>query len=80
MAGGRKPGDSMGERSDEIAERGGRQRSIDPAVSFRQFGVVILRAEHDLEGPGAAHETHEVLGGTPAGDLAERRLRLTENR
>jgi hypothetical protein len=35
-AGGRKARDPMSERSDEIAERGGRQRSIDLAVSFSE--------------------------------------------
>lgn len=34
MAGGRKPGDPMSERSDEVTERVGGQRSIDPAVPF----------------------------------------------
>ena len=80
MAGGRKRGDPMGERLDEIAERVGGQRSVDPAVPFSQFRVVVLRAQHDLERSGAAHEAREVLGSAPAGEQTERRLELTEDR
>jgi hypothetical protein len=47
-----------------------------PALSLSP----ILRAEHDLERPRAAHEAREVLGGAPAGEQTERRLYLTENR
>ena len=66
-AGGRKSGDPMRERPDEVVERVGGQRAIDPAVPLGQFRVVVLRAQHDLERPGAAHETGEVLGAAAAG-------------
>jgi hypothetical protein len=56
VAGGRKPADPMSERSDKVIERTGGQRSIDPAVPFSQLRVVILRAQHHLERPRAAHE------------------------
>ncbi len=61
-------------------ERVGGQRAIDPAVPFRELRVVVVRAQHDLERPRAAHEAHEVLDAAPAGDQAERRLELTEDR
>ena len=80
MAGGRKPGDPMGERADEIAERAGGQRSVDPAVAFSQLRVVILRAQQDFERPRAAQEARQVLDTAHARDQAERLLRLTENR
>src|SRR5262245_46202999 len=80
MAGGWKLGDPMSERSDKVIERAGGQRSIDPAVPFSQVSVVVLRAQHHFERPGAAHETREVLGGARAGDHTKRRLELTENR
>ena len=80
LAGGRERGDPMGERSHEAAERLRGQRSVDPAVPLGQLRVVVLRAQHDLERPGAAHEAHEVLDAAPAGDQTERRLRLTEDR
>jgi hypothetical protein len=79
MSGGREPGDPVSERSDEVVERVGRQRAIDPAVALGQLRVVVLRAQHDLERPGAAHEAREVLGGAPAGELAERRFELAED-
>jgi len=80
MAGGRKPGNPMSERSDKIAERVGGQRSIDPAVPLGQLRVVILSAQHDLERPRATHEAREVLGGARAGEKTEGRLELTEDR
>src|SRR6185295_7453222 len=78
-AGGWKPGDPLGERSDEVSELVGGQRSIDPAVPFSQICVIVLRAQHDLERPGAAHEAREVLSASSAGNHTERRLELTEN-
>ena len=80
MACGREPGDPLRERRDEIAELGGGQRPVDPAVPLGQLGVVVLRAQHDLQRPAATHEPHEMLGGAPAGEQAERRLELTEDR
>ena len=62
----------MGERSDEIVEGARGQRSVDPAVPFGQLRIVILRAQHDLERPGAAHEPREVLDGAAAGNQTER--------
>jgi hypothetical protein len=53
LSGGRKPGEPMGERSDELPERAGRQGSIDPAVSLRQ-----LRS-----GPGSKAPTDWSLDG-----------------
>ena len=70
----------MGERSDEIAQLVGGQRPIDPAVPFSQLGVVILGAQHYLERPPTAHEPREVLRGAAAGEHAERRLELPEDR
>src|SRR5258706_14414790 len=70
----------MRERPDEIAEDGGGQRAIDPAVSLSQVGVVVIRAQHDLERPGAAHEAGDVLRAARAGDNAKRQLELTEDR
>src|SRR5262245_2445988 len=70
----------MSKRSDEIAERAGGQRSIDPTVPLSQLRVVILSAQHDLERPGAAHEAHEVLDAAPAGDGTEGLLQLAEDR
>jgi hypothetical protein len=74
----------MRERADEAAQLGGRERAIDPPVAFRQFGVVVLRAEHDLERPpedrrlarGEAHvaRQHELAAGAAdaALDLRDR--------
>src|SRR5205085_549125 len=45
-----------------------------------ELRVEILRAQHDLERPGAAHEADEMLDAASAGDQTERRLRLTEDR
>jgi hypothetical protein len=70
----------MSERPDEIAECVGGQRPIDPAVPFSQVCVVILRAQHDLKGPGAARQAHEVLNAAPTRDRSKPRLRLSENR
>src|SRR5262245_33909419 len=80
LTGGRKPRDPMREGSHEVAERGGREGSIDPSVSFGQIGVVILCAEHHLERAGPAHEAHEVLRAAGARDHAECRLELPEDR
>src|ERR1700719_4592274 len=44
QAGGRKLGDPMRERSDEVAKRVDGQRAFDPAVPFGYLRVVILRA------------------------------------
>ena len=41
VTGGRKAGDPVSERSDEVTECSGRQRSIDPPVSFSQLRLVI---------------------------------------
>ena len=80
LAGGREPGNPKGERSDEIAQLVGGQRSIDPAVPFSQLGVVVLGAQHHLERPPATHEPCEVLRGAAAGEHAECRLELPEDR
>src|SRR5262249_22546821 len=80
LAGDRKPGDPRRERSDEIVERRGGQGSIDPAVTFGQLRVVILRAQHHLERAGPADEAREVLDPARAGELTQCRLRLAENR
>src|SRR6202521_392169 len=50
------------------------------AISFSQLRVVVVRAQHDLERPVAAHEAREVLNAARAGVHAEPRFRLTENR
>ena len=80
VTGGGETGDSLGERADEATELVGRQGSIDPAVALRQISVVVVRAEHDLERPRAAHQAREVLRRTPARDQAERGLELAEDR
>src|SRR5262249_53515327 len=79
MAGGRKPGDPMSKRADEMIERVGGPRSVDPAVPFSQVGVVILCAQHDFECARTAHETDQMLGAACARDHTERRLELTKN-
>src|SRR6267142_4264767 len=79
MAGGRKPGDPISQRADEMIERVGGQRSIDPAVPFSQVGVIILRAQHDFKCASTAHETDEMLGAACARDHTKRRLELTKN-
>src|SRR5262249_11504872 len=73
-------GDPMSERSDEIAELFRGQRAIDPAVPLGQLRVVVLRAQHDFERPGAAHETCEVLDAACAWVHTRPCLRLPENR
>jgi hypothetical protein len=78
MAGSRKPGDPMCERSDGIVKRAGGQHSIELAVLFSQLRVVILPAQHDLKLPRPAHETCQVLDAARLVDRAERVLRLTE--
>ena len=78
--GGRKFGDPMSERPDEIAELFCWQSAIDPAVPLSQLRAVVLRAQHDFERPGAAHETCEVLYATGAGAHTRSRLWVTENR
>src|SRR5262245_48427823 len=70
----------MSERPYKIVERIGRQRSIDPAVSFGKLRIVVPRAQHDLERAGAAHETRQVLDAARAGGHTRRRLWLAENR
>src|SRR5882724_2252847 len=70
----------MSERSDEIAELVGGQRSTNPAKPLSQVRVIVLRAQHDLERPAAAHQAREVLGASSSGNHTERRLELTENR
>jgi hypothetical protein len=67
MAGTRKLGNPMSQRSDEITERVRGQRPIDPAVPFSQLRAVIFRAQYDLGRPGAAHEAREVLDAARAG-------------
>src|SRR5262245_17654153 len=57
----RECGDPMGKRADEIAERLGGHRAIDPAVAFGQIRVVVLRAQDHLERPATPHEAREVL-------------------
>src|SRR4051794_7847825 len=58
--GGREAGDPLRERADEVTQLVGVQRAVDPAVAFGQLRVVVLAAEHDLEGAPAAHEPREV--------------------
>src|SRR4051794_26657089 len=71
----------MSERVDELAQLGGGQRSVDPAVALCQLGVVVVRAEHDLERAAATQEAGEVLGAAAAaGNKTERRLELREDR
>jgi hypothetical protein len=50
------------------------------AVPLGEVCVVILGAQQDFERAGAAHDPREVLGGAAAGNLAERRLELREDR
>ena len=68
VAGRREACDSVSERSDELIERRGGQRPVDPPVAFGQFRVVVLCAQHDLQGPPATHKAREMLGGAPAGE------------
>ena len=70
----------MSERPDELPKRVGGQRAIDPAVALGQVGVVVLGAQHHLERSGTTHQAREMLGGAAAGELAEGRLELTEDR
>src|SRR6185503_15065027 len=56
-----KPGNSKSERSDEIVKFFGRQRTIDPAVTFSQIRVIVLCAQHDFERATAAHQPREML-------------------
>src|SRR5262249_26014119 len=79
-AGGRKSGDPMRERSDELAKLRGRQRSIDPPVSLGQLRIVVVGAEDRFERPRATQETRQVLDAARAGDQAEAFFRLTEDR
>jgi hypothetical protein len=67
-AGGRKFGDPMSERCHEIVECVGGQRSIDPAILFSQFRIVVLRAQHDFQRPRTAHEAHKMLSALRTGD------------
>jgi len=70
VAGGWEPGDPMSDRADERAELAGGQRAIDPAVAFSQRRVVVVRAQHDLKCPGAAHQARQVLDAAGAVDHA----------
>ena len=70
----------MSQRFDEIAKRAGGQRPIERPIPLSQIRVVVLRAQHDLERTGTAHEAGEMLGGAAARYQAKRRLRLTEKR
>jgi hypothetical protein len=68
MTSSRKGGDPMGECSDELIERVGRQRPVDPAIALGEVGVVVVRGQHDLERPAATHSSCEVLDcPTPPG-------------
>jgi hypothetical protein len=80
LAGGWEPRDPISEGFDEVIERGGGQRSIDPAVPLSQIRVVILRTQHDLQRHCTTHEAREMLGGPSAGKYTGGRLWLTENR
>ena len=75
LAGGRKPGDPIRERSDEIGERPGGQRSIETALAFGQFRIAIVGAQHDLECSGARHEASGMLDSSSPRDHTEARLR-----
>ena len=80
MPGSREFGDPMSERPYEIANLVAGQRSIDPAVTFSQIGVVVLRAQHDFERSRAAHQSGEMLCASGARNHSERGLKLTEDR
>jgi len=43
-----RAGDPVGERSDEIVEAASRHGAVYPAVSFGEFGVVVIGAQQDL--------------------------------
>src|SRR4051812_14794275 len=79
-AGGRNLSNLVRQRTDEIAELVGRQCPIDPAIAFSQLSAVVLCAQHDLERPGSAQETCEVLGTACSRNHAEEWLELTKNR
>src|SRR5262245_27842024 len=80
MPGGREGPDPVCKRSDELSERVRGQGPVDPAVPFGEARVEVFCTQHDFESAGAAHEPHQVLSGTTAGELAERRLELGEDR
>src|SRR3954447_14556119 len=71
--------DALGERPDECGERASGQGAVDPAVLLSDVSVVVLGTEQDLEGPGPAHESGQVLRGAAAGYLTERRFELAED-
>ena len=68
----------MGERLTKSPSATG-HRAIDPATPFGQLRVEILRAQHDLERPPAAHEAHEMLNAASTGNDTECGFRLSEN-
>jgi hypothetical protein len=67
VSGGRERGDPMSDGTDERGRLVGRQRSVDPAVALGELCVVVVRRQHDLEGPRATHYPREVLDSPPPG-------------
>src|ERR1700722_18327644 len=76
----REAGDPISQLGHEVAELGGGQRTIDPAVTLGEFGIEVLRAEQHLKGTAATHQPCEALDGAAAGNRPERRLELPEDR
>ena len=70
----------MSERVDELPERRGGERAVNPAVPLGELGIVVLGAQHHLKCSRATHQAREVLGRSAAGQLTERRLELAEDR
>ena len=80
VSSGGKCSDPVGECPDELSERVGRQRTVDPPVALSQIGVVVVRAQQDFERSRTTHDAGEVLGCTTAGYLPECRFELGEDR
>src|SRR5262245_52944094 len=72
--------DPMSKGTDEIINLVGRQRAIDPAVSFGQICVIILGAQHNFERTPTTHKPCQVLRAARARNDSERRLELTKDR
>src|SRR5258705_10537545 len=72
--------DAAHERLDEVIEFGFGESPVDPSVPLRRVGIEVVRAECDLDRPGAPDQKRKALERPAARNEAERDFWLAEDR
>lgn len=71
--------DSSSKAVDESFEFSVRDSAVDPPVQLGSGGIIVVRAEEDLQGSCAADHSRKPLEGSPTGDDADSDLGLAED-